>query len=147
MKKAIAILLTALLLVTSVTVYADSYIDYILKEFTTLPGEVNTSHLNVTPVPYITAAPGANNYEDQILNQDVAAYVGDAIVGRNVRISSKGVGVRSGPGTNYDEIGKLHGGATVNVREVKQIGNGTWYKIKYNDGYGWISAGYVVLHR
>ncbi|UCC89639.1 MAG: SH3 domain-containing protein [Anaerolineales bacterium] len=51
--------------------------------------------------------------------------------------------VRTGPGTNYERIGALAEGSTVNItgRDV----NSAWWQIPYPDapgGKGWISAGY-----
>ena len=47
--------------------------------------------------------------------------------------------VRSGRGTNYSKIGAVRGGSTVTIVETK---NG-WHKIKYGNGYGYVSAQYV----
>ena len=50
--------------------------------------------------------------------------------------------VRSGAGTSYSVIGSLSNGAKVEIVET----SGTWYKIKYGSGYGYISKDYVVLN-
>ena len=50
--------------------------------------------------------------------------------------------VRSGAGTNHSVIGSLSNGAKVEIVET----SGTWYKIKYGSGYGYISKDYVVLN-
>ena len=47
--------------------------------------------------------------------------------------------VRSGRGTNYSKIGAVRGGSKVIIVETK---NG-WHKIKYGNGYGYVSAKYV----
>ena len=47
--------------------------------------------------------------------------------------------VRSGPGTNYNILGKLYSGELVEI-----LGStGGWYKISYNGGTGYVSAEYV----
>lgn len=51
--------------------------------------------------------------------------------------------VRTGPGTNYDRIGWLAAGTTVDI--TGRTANGTWWQIPYRDapdGKAWISAGY-----
>jgi uncharacterized protein YraI len=51
--------------------------------------------------------------------------------------------VRSGPGTNYDRVGSLAAGSTVEI--VGRTANSSWWQIPYAgapDGKGWISAGY-----
>jgi hypothetical protein len=51
--------------------------------------------------------------------------------------------VRTGPGTNYDRVGSLAEGATVDI--VGRNASSSWWQISYADGpggKGWISAGY-----
>ncbi|GAB4528399.1 MAG: hypothetical protein Kow0063_04580 [Anaerolineae bacterium] len=51
--------------------------------------------------------------------------------------------VRTGPGTNYERIGTLPEGTTVEI--IGRVANSTWWQIPYADGpdgKGWISAGY-----
>ena len=47
--------------------------------------------------------------------------------------------VRKGPGTDYDSIGQLHQGDKVSIVAK----NGTWYKIKYGSGYGYVHSDFV----
>lgn len=55
-----------------------------------------------------------------------------------VRITT-GANVRSGPGVVFDPpIGSLAAGATTNILAVNPAG--TWYKIQYYNGEGWVSA-------
>ena len=49
--------------------------------------------------------------------------------------------VRSGAGTNYSVIGSLSNGAKVEIVET----SGSWYKIKYGSGYGYVSKDYVTV--
>ncbi len=49
--------------------------------------------------------------------------------------------VRSGAGTSYSVIGSLSNGAKVEIVET----SGSWYKIKYGSGYGYVSKDYVTV--
>nr|WP_243280440.1 SH3 domain-containing protein [Clostridium sp. 1001271B_151109_B4] len=49
--------------------------------------------------------------------------------------------VRSGAGTSYSVIGSLNNGASVEIVET----SGSWYKIKYGSGYGYVSKDYVTV--
>ena len=53
-----------------------------------------------------------------------------------------GLNVRSGAGTSYSSIGLLSNGAQVEIVET----SGTWYKIKYGSGYGYVSKDYVTIN-
>lgn len=50
--------------------------------------------------------------------------------------------VRSGPSTTYEKIGYLSRGTTVEVVNIESNG---WYKIKYKDGYGYVSSSYINI--
>ena len=50
--------------------------------------------------------------------------------------------VRSGAGTNYSVIGSLSNGAKVEIVET----SGSWYKIKYGSGYGYVSKDYILVN-
>ena len=53
--------------------------------------------------------------------------------------------VRSSPGTGYSSIGKLYNNETVTV-VGSATGNGIdWYKIEFDDGYGYVSAEFIKL--
>jgi len=56
-------------------------------------------------------------------------------------INAESLSVRTGPSTSFDIIGELSDGDKVNI--VGKSGN--WYKIEYNDIYGYISASYIKL--
>ena len=53
-----------------------------------------------------------------------------------------GLNVRSGAGTGYSVIGSLSNGAKVEIVET----NGSWYKIKYGSGYGYVSKDYILVN-
>ena len=54
---------------------------------------------------------------------------------------SNALNVRSGAGTSYSVLGSLSNGAKVEIVET----SGTWYKIKYGSGYGYVSKDYVTV--
>ncbi|MBM6821016.1 SH3 domain-containing protein, partial [Clostridium saudiense] len=54
---------------------------------------------------------------------------------------SGALNVRSGAGTSYSVIGSLSNGANVEIVET----SGSWYKIKYGSGYGYVSKDYVTV--
>lgn len=49
--------------------------------------------------------------------------------------------VRSGPGTGYDEVGRLYNGDRVEIFEIVTVGTSQWGRISN----GWICLDYVVL--
>lgn len=53
--------------------------------------------------------------------------------------------VRDGAGSSYSTIGKLSNNQPVNVVDTVIVNGQKWYKIEYNDGYGYVSADYVAL--
>ena len=55
---------------------------------------------------------------------------------------SGALNVRSGAGTSYSVIGSLSNGANVQIVET----SGSWYKIKYGSGYGYVSKDYVTIN-
>ena len=57
-------------------------------------------------------------------------------------VTATALNVRSGPSTAYDKLGYLAKGTKVEIIEVASNG---WYKIKYKDGYGYVSNKYVKL--
>lgn len=64
--------------------------------------------------------------------------VGYTATGTVINVQSN-LNVRKGPGTNYDSIGKLYEGNTVNIIAK----NSEWYKIKFGSGYGYVSNKYI----
>ena len=54
-----------------------------------------------------------------------------------------GLRIRSGPGTGYDEVGRLPNGEAVTIYEIQSEGNRDWGRI---DG-GWICMDYIVYEK
>ena len=50
--------------------------------------------------------------------------------------------VRSGAGTSYSIIGSLNNKSKVEIVET----SGSWHKIKYGSGYGYVSKDYVTIN-
>lgn len=67
---------------------------------------------------------------------------GDASLGK-IGVTTGNVNVRSGAGTSYDSIGVLTTGTRVEI--VSQDSTTGWYKIKYNNDYGYVSNKYVQI--
>ncbi|MBP5310669.1 MAG: SH3 domain-containing protein, partial [Lachnospiraceae bacterium] len=55
------------------------------------------------------------------------------------KVTADSLNVRSGPGKEYDTMGKLYSGNVVDVKAVE----GDWLKIDYNSSDGYISIDYV----
>lgn len=55
-------------------------------------------------------------------------------------VNATSLNVRSGPGTNYSMLGKLPNNSKVSI--AAKCNNG-WLKIKYNNGYGYVSGDYI----
>ena len=66
----------------------------------------------------------------------------DASAAQTATVTTSVLNVRSGAGTNYSVISKVHKGDTVNI-----IGSSNgWYKIELSNGKtGWVSSDYVSL--
>ncbi len=58
-----------------------------------------------------------------------------------VNVEGSMLRVRSGPSTSHTILGKLEHGTLVYIYEIT---DNNWYKIAYNDGYGYISGAYVI---
>ena len=57
--------------------------------------------------------------------------------------TKSGVNVRSGPSTSYGKVGYLNGGTKVEIVGIDAKTG--WYKIKYNNGYAYVSNLYVII--
>jgi N-acetylmuramoyl-L-alanine amidase len=59
--------------------------------------------------------------------------------GETASVTTDGLRVRSGPGTNYKVLHTLNSGTKVEVSEV----NGDWVKITFSGNKGWVSSQYI----
>ena len=56
-------------------------------------------------------------------------------------ITTDSLNVRSGPGKEYDSIGKLYPSDTIKITGT----DGNWYRIDYNGSQGYVSSDYVLM--
>lgn len=73
--------------------------------------------------------------EQDNVQEDIAPEV----IATGVVYNTESLNVRAGYGTSYSVIGALSQGSVVEIYETK---NG-WHKIKFNGGYGYVSASYI----
>ncbi|WP_434793382.1 hypothetical protein TPDSL_28300 [Terrisporobacter petrolearius] len=66
---------------------------------------------------------------------------GGTTVIKKGKINTNTLNVRSSASTNSSKLGTLSKGTIVEIVKVEKDG---WYKIKYKNGYGYISSSYVV---
>lgn len=67
-------------------------------------------------------------------------------VGTTCRVHSSSGNARSGPGTNYQQIGYVNQGQEFTILEVRMGTTGKdWYKVNGYFGTGWISSGLVTV--
>jgi uncharacterized protein YraI len=52
--------------------------------------------------------------------------------------------LRSGPGTNYDQIGLLNAGSVAPI--IGRIGSNEWWQVRVNVTIGWISAAFTSVY-
>ncbi|MGL5311636.1 MAG: SH3 domain-containing protein [Peptostreptococcaceae bacterium] len=64
---------------------------------------------------------------------------GSSTVISTLYVTGSSLNIRSGPGTSYSRLGSLSKNTKVEAVEK----SGIWYKIKYNNGYGWCSGDYL----
>jgi|GEM_PF-4760162 len=76
---------------------------------------------------------------ESLKTDSISRVTGDSAEGSIDVSESSYLNVRTGPGTNYEIIGKLHRGDKVKVLE-ENLG---WYKINYNGQTAWINGYYV----
>lgn len=69
----------------------------------------------------------------------VNAYALEEITGTGTVTASDSLNVRSGPGKEYDSMGKLYSGNAVDITGV----DGEWLRISYNNADGYVAAQYV----
>ena len=59
-------------------------------------------------------------------------------------INTGNVQFRKGAGTGYASMGKIPSGKTLPWYKTAKNGKTTWYYVKYNDKYGWVSGAYFA---
>ncbi|MCR5523078.1 MAG: WG repeat-containing protein [Clostridia bacterium] len=134
-----------------------------------LMGIINLENEIVVPFEYMNIMPGLNGvYVAQKDGQWGVITVGSAIdtfTGVNFEIANQedvsefesgetmtyiivadtGINVRSGPGSEYEDIGDLAADEEVEGLGTTTASSGKeWLKIKWEDGYGYIAMSYVV---
>lgn len=77
-----------------------------------------------------------NEFKKQLIPQVVKPVVKTPTSGV---VTADVLNVRSGPGTNYEIIGKLNKGAKVKIASKK----GNWYDIYFGNHGGYVSADYI----
>ncbi len=59
-------------------------------------------------------------------------------------LTNTGLNLRSGPGTVYDKVGLVAGGAVVPI--IGRTGDNSWWQIRYGITVGWISGQYTSIY-
>ena len=101
--------------------YGNDY-GYVSKDYVTLNSSSNSNTGN-------TSNSGSTNNTPATSTTKGTVKVSDSL------------NVRSGAGTSYSVIGSLKNGTSVEIVET----SGNWYKIKYGNGYGYVSKDYITL--
>lgn len=58
-------------------------------------------------------------------------------------VTATSLNVRSGPGTNYGRVGLLYKNDSV---KIVSTSGGSWYKIVFGSGYGYVSSAYIKVN-
>ena len=101
--------------------YGNDY-GYVSKDYVTLNSSSNSNTGN-------TSNSGSTNNTPATSTTKGTVKVSDSL------------NVRGGAGTSYSVIGSLKNGTSVEIVET----SGNWYKIKYGNGYGYVSKDYITL--
>ena len=101
--------------------YGNDY-GYVSKDYVTLNSSSNSNTGN-------TSNSGSTNNTPATSTTKGTVKVSDSL------------NVRSGAGTSYSVVGSLKNGTSVEIVET----SGNWYKIKYGNGYGYVSKDYITL--
>lgn len=59
-------------------------------------------------------------------------------------LTNTGLNLRSGPGTVYDKVGLVAGGAVVPI--IGRVGDNSWWQIRYGITVGWVSGQYTSIY-
>ena len=93
-------------------------------------GYVSKDYVTVSSTSNSDSSSSSNNNTSTTTTQSGTVKVNGAL------------NVRSGAGTSYSVIGSLSNGAKVEIVET----SGSWYKIKYGSGYGYVSKDYILVN-
>jgi hypothetical protein len=121
----------------------DFFLTYEGKLYDSSGSEVSLSSLSKTSEKYTLGYLGTNRSLTSAANKTLNSISSKFYpVPPKVRILETGVGflrVRSGPGTNYSEIGKATPGDKYNYLGK----SGDWFKINFNGDNGWVHSDYA----
>lgn len=68
----------------------------------------------------------------------------DQLVGKKAILTATNVNVRSGAGTEFNSVSKVHTGQIVSVLSSEKNNKGeVWYKVSYNSTEGWVISDYL----
>ncbi len=59
-------------------------------------------------------------------------------------LTNTGLNLRSGPGTVYDRVGLVAGGAVVPI--IGRVGDNSWWQVRYGITVGWVSGQYTSIY-
>ncbi len=59
-------------------------------------------------------------------------------------LTNTGLNLRSGPGTVYDRVGLVAGGAVVPI--IGRVGDNSWWQVRYGINVGWVSGQYTSIY-
>lgn len=110
--------------------------DWTFAEFGEYVGYVSTRYLNMTDIPMATSDPGVT-HEPTTPPMPTSTPITVPDEGKYMQvICSTYVNLRSGPGTGYDAIARLHNGDLVKLLGL----SGTWSHVYYNGLEGYVSS-------
>ena len=110
--------------------------DWTFAEFGEYVGYVSTKYLKMTDIPMATSDPGVT-HEPTATPMPTSTPIIVPDEGKYMQvICSTYVNLRSGPGTSYDAIARLHNGDIVKLLDL----SGTWSHVSYNGQEGYVSS-------
>lgn len=110
--------------------------DWTFAEFGEYVGYVSTKYLKMTDILMATSDPGVT-HEPTATPMPTSTPIIVPDEGKYMQvICSTYVNLRSGPGTSYDAIARLHNGDIVKLLDL----SGTWSHVSYNGQEGYVSS-------
>ncbi len=83
----------------------------------------------------------SNIYEASIICYTITAT---PTTRSGIVIANGTINVRSGPGTNFPDVGDLQPGASVTILDTSD--NGNWYQIRYGTGEAWVRRDLIRMN-